>query len=70
MTKKYTIVTNDDDWEGLYIDGVLYCEGHTLRKEDIFSAMGIVIENITACDHIADYGSLPYCIIDLEPDSE
>lgn len=34
-----TIVSNDDDWEGLYIDGKLFTQDHSLSAEDILRAM-------------------------------
>lgn len=32
---KITLVTNNDDWEGIYFDGVLMLEDHQLRPYDI-----------------------------------
>ncbi len=35
--KTITLVkSTDGDWEGLYLDNELYCEGHSLRIEDVF----------------------------------
>lgn len=68
MTKTITITTNHDDWEGLYVNGVLFTEGHKLRSEDIFEALGIEYEEITAYSHLENYGSLPDKLEDLEVD--
>lgn len=29
-----------DDWEGIYVDGELKAEGHSLTKHDILTAVG------------------------------
>lgn len=28
-----------DDWEGLFVDGVLYIEGHQIRVEDVLDML-------------------------------
>lgn len=68
MNKKLTIATNYDDWEGLYVDGILYTEGHKLRVEDIFSALGITCEEVSVAGYLETYGSLPSKFHDLEID--
>lgn len=35
-----TVVSNGDDWEGLYIDGVLFSEGHSVSVRDLARAIG------------------------------
>ncbi len=32
---KLTLVSNGDDWEGLYVNGELACEGHEVSPEDV-----------------------------------
>ncbi len=32
MSKKAIIISSDADWEGLFVDGVLVEEGHTLNE--------------------------------------
>lgn len=68
MTKKITIATNYDDWEGLYVDGILFTEGHKLRSEDIFEALGIHYEEVSAGSYLENYGRLPENLDELEED--
>ncbi len=50
-----TIVTNGNDWEGLYIDGELINENHSLRTVDILAALGIDIKHVeVSCDWLGD----------------
>lgn len=37
---KYTLVIADD-WEGLYRDGELLTQGHSLSMFDVFGALGL-----------------------------
>lgn len=34
--------TNDDDWEGVYVDGKLVAQGHRISARDM---AGIIVEN-------------------------
>jgi hypothetical protein len=43
-TPKITIVSNGDDWEGLYIDGALFCEDHFIRPYNLAEALGLEYE--------------------------
>lgn len=40
----FTLVTNHNDWEGLYVDGVLHTQGHTVRLRDLAAAAGFDLE--------------------------
>jgi hypothetical protein len=66
MNKKITFVTNEDDWEGLYIDGELEVEAHRLSVEDVLAVLGIYAEYIT-CDQdwLFDRGYLPSDLKDV-----
>lgn len=59
-TPKVTIVSDGDDWEGLYIDGVLVFENHTVGAQDVLRALGIECDWVE-CDRewIDNRGSLP-----------
>lgn len=46
---KVVIVSNDDDWEGLYVDGKLYHQGHDIPNDVILEACNIEIKKIV-CD--------------------
>lgn len=62
---KVTLATNYDDWEGLYIDGVLFTQGHQIRLQDLARALGINIEEVACSDYLGKYGNLPNSIDDL-----
>ena len=44
--KKITLVTNSDDWEGLYIDGKLASEDHSISVSDVCAALDIEMERV------------------------
>lgn len=43
---KITIVSNGDDWEGLYLDGVLFCQDHQITVHDLTAALGLDSETV------------------------
>jgi hypothetical protein len=43
---KTKLVTNHNDWEGLYIDGKLVIEGHSISLLDFARATGIDLEQV------------------------
>lgn len=46
MTHKITIVSNYDNWEGVYVDGELKTEGHSVDSEEILKLLGMDVEKI------------------------
>lgn len=66
MTKKITIVTNEDDWEGLYLDGKLAVQDHKLRVDDVLKALGLLADYVV-CDYdwMADQSYLPSDLTDV-----
>ncbi len=46
LTPKITIVSNGDDWEGLYLDGVLFAEDHQIRVHHLAEALDLEIETV------------------------
>ena len=40
-TPKITIVSNGDDWEGLYLDGLLFEQGHSITACQLAEALGL-----------------------------
>jgi hypothetical protein len=66
MNKKITIVTNEDDWEGLYIDGKIVVQNHKLSAEDVLDALGFHAGSVT-CDQdwLLDVGYLPSDLKDV-----
>lgn len=49
-----------DDWNGLYVDGELMAENHSLRPTDVLDALGIPYERVS-CDQdwLEENGRLP-----------
>ncbi len=43
---KITLVSNGDDWAGLYVDGKLFTEGHSITARDLVNAAGIEADHI------------------------
>jgi hypothetical protein len=35
------VIVDGDEWQGLYVDGVLKCEDHRLRVDEVLDALGI-----------------------------
>lgn len=65
--KRLVLVTNYDDWEGLYIDGVLVLEGHKIRKDEMFTVLGINYTEVeTAEGWLESRGTLPRNLSDVE----
>lgn len=65
--KKLVLVTNYDDWEGLYIDGELVLEGHEVRKEEMFEKLGINYTEVEAAEGwLESIGRLPKKLSDVE----
>jgi hypothetical protein len=63
---KITLVTNHDDWEGIYIDGKLYTEGHRVGLEDLAEALKLDFEKITAdCKWLLNSCGLPADLEDV-----
>lgn len=58
------IVGNDDDWEGLYVNGRLIVEGHSLDARDILDALRgkmLTDHESRICDRqwLHNHGNLP-----------
>ena len=45
-TPKITIVSNGDDWEGLYLDGGLFAEDHEIQVHHLAEALDLEIETV------------------------
>ena len=49
-----------DDWEGVYIDGKLEIEGHSIDFREVLDKMGVQVESISAdCNWLHERGRLP-----------
>lgn len=67
---RYLLVSNGDDWEGFYVDGELMRQDHSLKPQDILSAMGIEIEKRwVSYDYTAERGDLPERLRDIPADA-
>lgn len=48
MTDAIVVLVSGDDWEGMYLDGVLACEGHRLSARECLEALaGKTIASVT-----------------------
>ena len=57
---KLTIVSNNDDWDGMYLDGLIIDQGHQLDWEHILSKLGFSLESKEAdYDWLSERGNLP-----------
>lgn len=65
-----TLVNNDEgDWEGLYRDGFLIREGHSLSAHHVLEAIGLKFENIYNVD-LSELGCLPETLSELPFDEK
>lgn len=56
-----------DDWEGMYVDGVLRLEGHRLDADDVARKLGADVLRVQADgEWLASHGSLPSLLKDVE----
>lgn len=54
----YALVSSKDgDWQGLYVNGLLKCEGHSFPLSDVFEALGL--ELVEREIDMEEMGSLP-----------
>lgn len=60
-TPKITIVSNGDDWEGLYLDSVLFCQDHSITAKDLARALGLEMDKVYVdCEWLGgEVASLP-----------
>lgn len=63
-TVRVCIVGNDDDWEGIYINGRLANEGHRVAVRDVLDAVKgktLIDYEYRTCDRqwLYDHGNLP-----------
>ncbi len=68
---KLTLVTNGDDWEGLYLNGQLYSQDHKVSLHDLAAALGFEIANVeVSADWLGDtVCQLPEKLTDIPKDS-
>lgn len=57
--KEIMFVGNGDDWVGLYIDGKLKFQGHSIPRFELMAALGIGYKERDDWDVEADGYSLP-----------
>jgi hypothetical protein len=56
-----------EDWEGLYIDGKLYVEGHSISVKDLLDSLDIPYSNVECDDAWLDKkGCLPKLLKDVK----
>ena len=73
MTEKNQkiVIVSGDDWQGIYIDGQLKYEGHSIRPMDIFEVLGINHEQFE-CDFewLEERGRLPKNLEEVKASSD
>ena len=68
LQHKFVIVSSSSgDWEGLYKDGVLVTEGHSISNRDIFANLGVSVQEKEAAEGwLEERGNLPKNLSDVE----
>lgn len=62
-----TLISSDDgDWEGIYVDGVLQAEGHSLSPSQVFEALGLGLDKQEINFEELGITSCPYKLEELE----
>jgi hypothetical protein len=63
---KLVIVSNENDWEGLYVDGQLICENHSLSVHDIARAADLNLSVVYVNEWLGEQvSSLPLKLADI-----
>jgi hypothetical protein len=44
--KEKLVIVTGDDWQGIYIDGKLYNQGHSINYENVIENLGYTIRHI------------------------
>lgn len=62
-----TFVSNDDDWEGVYINGELAAEGHSISAQDLADVLSLEFQSIYVSNEWLgdEVGNLPENINDI-----
>ncbi len=62
------VIVKVDDWEGLYVDGVLKNEGHEVRLSWVLEAFGLPPARSLWADEkwLEEAGSLPALLSDVK----
>ena len=69
-TKKKITIAYADDWEGIYIDGVLAYENHSISLSDIQSFVDLGIDSIPVdTNWLEERGNLPINMEDIKQES-
>lgn len=55
-----------DDWAGIYVDGVLKAQNHSLRDDEVLEAVGIIAESVWLDGELDEFGNqLPQYLREL-----
>lgn len=66
---KTVTIVNADDWMGLYIDGELVYEGHSIEEETLLKYVGVNCDSFWVDDNwITERGNLPSRLEDVKKD--
>jgi len=66
-SNKKVVLVDGDDWQGLYVNGKLETQGHSVELDDVLKVFGITIDTIYAdLDWLSDLGYLPDKLKDVK----
>lgn len=66
-SKSDVVIVSGDNWEGIYINGVLITEGHDLTAGDALASIGIHYSELGAdAEWLNAEGSLPSFLKDVQ----
>lgn len=67
MKKSIVFVTNNDDWEGMFVDGKLEYQNHSLHYEKILRILGIEFSFVEVNEEwLSERGRLPTDLADIK----
>lgn len=67
--KKEVVLVKGDDWEGIYINGRLIFENHSLSAKEIFRILGFDIIDVDD-QWLGDRGSFPENISEVKKEEK
>lgn len=68
MKKKNIVFICADDWEGMYINGELVAEGHSIEKDTVLTILGLEFNEDWTVDEdwLNERGRLPKKLSDVK----
>lgn len=63
-------IVRADDWVGIYVDGELKTENHSLDEDDLLDVLGIEHKVVWADEYLNKRGRCPQDLKDVIPDED